>query len=65
MTEWVRPGQYTRNFTAHAATDCLLYMLNRNAINSLKETVPAAVEHLKPPAMRRQERLHETSINNL
>eukprot|EP01047_Picozoa_sp_COSAG01_P023680 COSAG01_NODE_1441_length_10293_cov_4.232392_4_plen_41_part_00 len=40
-------------------------MLNRNAINSLKETVPAAVEHLKPLAMRRQERLHETSINNL
>lgn len=58
-------ASYTRNFTAHAATDCLLYMLNRSAIHKLAESVPAALEHLKPEALRRQERVHTKALRTL
>jgi CRP-like cAMP-binding protein len=55
-------AKYSRNYSAFAATDCNLLMLNREAINSLPD---AAIECLKPLAMRRQERIHAKAIEKL
>lgn len=55
-------AKYSRNFSAYAATDCKLLMLNRNAIKSLPD---AAIERLKPLSMRRQERIHKKAMEKL
>lgn len=55
-------AKYVRNYSAYAATDCKLLMLNREAIKSLPH---AAIECFKPLAMRRQERIHAKAIEKL
>ena len=58
-------AEYRRNYSAIAATDVTLYMLNRVAINALKESTPEAVQHLKSTAQRRLERMHTNAVNAL
>ena len=58
-------AEYTRNYSALAATDCKLLMLNRAAISELKRTVPEAIEHMKPRAVRRLERLRKRALETL
>lgn len=58
-------AEYTRNYSAIAATDCKLLMLNRAAIDELKRTVPEAIEHMKPRAVRRLERLRKRALETL
>jgi CRP-like cAMP-binding protein len=56
---------YTRNYSAVAAKDSLLLMLNRTAIEELKANCPEAFQKLKPLAQRRQERIHDEAVEVL
>merc|ERR1711871_1103586 len=58
-------AEYKRNYSAVAATDVTLLMLNRVAIANLRETQPEAFEKLKPFEMRRLEKLHQKAVNTL
>jgi CRP-like cAMP-binding protein len=58
-------AEYKRNYSAVAATDVKLFMLNRTAINNLRETQPEAFEKLKPYEMRRLEKMHNKAVETL
>ncbi len=58
-------AEYKRNFSAVAATDVKLFMLNRVSINNLRESQPEAYEKLKPFEMRRLEKVHKKAVETL
>ena len=58
-------AEYKRNYSAIAATDVTLLMLNRVAIANLRETQPEAFEKLKPFEMRRLEKMHNKAVETL
>ena len=58
-------AEYKRNYSAIAATDVKLFMLNRVAINHLRETQPEAFEKLKPFEQRRLEKMHKKAVDTL